>query len=406
MLLMQRNNLKSSLCSILVLLCLLTVVRNQTQNFFKSGSLVNNKNKNIIPFELRGHKIYVKIKLNDQPRSYNFILDTGAFTSIDKELAEELNLSKGTSLSTSDMIINAYMLREDITLRLHDFVVKDFKMAALDFSYFKEVDPDIDGFLGANFLRFFNILIDYQQKQLILSLSSHKKYTSNEEYIIKLDTQNLACLPKVDCQVNHYYTGKALIDTGSPFTIIFPLSFLSKFSYSEQKKFIESKGVFVRWPWTSIEKNYIGRIDELRLGNLKLQNIPVIFANTEDIILGKEFLSQCITIIDYPGQQLIIKPYNKFSFRDNYFTIGLQLYKNKQNRTFVEAIWRGSPADQAGIDIDDEILKINSRDTKSLSLQEISNILNNNRIPRIEIVNKKSYSERTIVLKKEALLPL
>lgn len=360
----------------------------------------------MIPFELRGHKIYVKIKLNEQSRSYNFILDTGAFTSIDKELAEELNLSKGTSLSTSDMIINAYMLREDITLHLYDFVVKDFKLAALDFAYFKEVDPDIDGFLGANFLRFFNIQIDYQQKQLILSLSSHKKYTNNEEYIIKLDTQNLACLPKVDCQVNHYYTAKALIDTGSPFTIIFPLSFLSKFSYSEQKKFIESKGVFVRWPWTSIEKNYIGRIDELRLGNLKLKNIPVIFANTEDIILGKEFLSQCITIIDYPGQQLILKPYNKFSFRDNYFTTGLQLYKNKQNRTFVEAIWRGSPADQAGIEINDEILKINSRDTKSLSLQEISKILNDNRIPRIEIVNKKSYSERTIVLKKEALLPL
>jgi hypothetical protein len=245
-----------------------TVVRSQTQNFFKSGHLINNKKKNTIPFELHGHRIYVAIKSNDQPRSYNFILDTGAFN------------------------------------------------------------------------------------------------------------------------------------------IIFPLSFLSKFSYSAQKKFIESKDVFVRWPWTSIEKNYIGRIDELQIGSLKLQNIPAIFANTEDIILGKEFLSQCIMTIDYPGQQLILKPYHKFTFKDNYFTTGLKLNKNKQNKTFVEAIWRGSPADQAGLDLNDEILKINSRDTKSLSLQEISNILNDDRIPRIEIVSKKSFSERTVILNKKPLLPL
>jgi hypothetical protein len=221
---------------------------------------------------------------------------------------------------------------------------------------------------------------------------------------MKLNTDNQAGLPKIACQVNYHWQTQALIDTGSPFAITFPLSFFEKFSFSERQYFIESKGVFASWPWTQIEKNYLGKIKSIKLGDLELKNLPVLFANTEDIILGREFLDQFIVCLNYPQQEAVFYLNGRLTFNNNYFSSGLKLKKDAHDRTVVEAIWMESPAYRKGIDLDEEIIKINDRKAKNLSEYEIHRILNDDRITRIQLVLKKSYRQETVILKKEALL--
>jgi hypothetical protein len=67
---------------------------------FNSGTPVFERDSIVIPIDLKGHKIYVKAKINDSQKDYNFIFDTGALTAIDERLAKELNLEKGEELPT------------------------------------------------------------------------------------------------------------------------------------------------------------------------------------------------------------------------------------------------------------------------------------------------------------------
>jgi len=54
--------------------------------------------KGIIPFELKEHLIVIKVKINGSQKHYNFLLDTGGLTFIDKKVAEELALkTRGNS---------------------------------------------------------------------------------------------------------------------------------------------------------------------------------------------------------------------------------------------------------------------------------------------------------------------
>jgi hypothetical protein len=377
----------------------------QMHSSFKTGNPIFHSNNYIIPFQLRGHMIYVKVKLNNSSKNYNFILDTGAFTSIDEETSTELGLEKGFAYATSGKIKSAYQLKDGVTIALGEVVVQNFKISMMDLAFFKQSQPHLDGFLGSNFLRFFNVLIDYQKKQISLSRSPEYRQSAHKTYRMKLNTNNQAGLPKIACQVNYYWQAQALIDTGSPFAITFPLSFCEKFSRSERQDFIESKGVFASWPWTQIEKNYLGKIKSIKLGDLEINNLPVLFANTEDIILGKEFLDQFMVCLNYPAHEAVFYLTSRLRFNKNYFSSGLKLKKDAYGRTVVEAIWADSPASRRGIDVDDEIIKINEREAKNLSESDIYRILNDDRIAKIQLVLKKSYRQETVILQKRGLLP-
>ena len=62
--------------------------------FATNGKLVFYSSTSIIPFELIGHKIFVKVKINNSPKNYRFLFDTGAFTCISEKLATKLTLKR------------------------------------------------------------------------------------------------------------------------------------------------------------------------------------------------------------------------------------------------------------------------------------------------------------------------
>jgi hypothetical protein len=284
--------------------------------------------------------------------------------------------------------------------------IQNFILSAVDLSHYKEIEPDLNGFLGSNFLRFFQMTIDYQNKKVILAGKSAVIPPSDDAYVIQMFTDNQAGLPKVDCLINHYWNSRALIDTGSPFAVTFPLSFIDNFSYSERKHFIESEGVFASWPWSSIEKNYLGKIGSFKINDLEINDFPVIFANTDDIILGKEFLSQFIVTLDFFNHKIFLLPRGQFKLRKHVYSVGLKLRKTEGNDAVVEAVWKGSPADKMGIEPGDRVLKINSWKTSQLSSNDLNQLLYNNRVRRIELVVKQSYREQLIILNKQDLLTL
>ena len=273
----------------------------------------------------------------------------------------------------------------------------------MDLDYFKSDDLPIDGFLGSNFLKYFNIKINYSKQEITFSRRPISPSSSKSFHFV-LDTDNMMNLPIIKIKINGYLTENGLIDTGSPFPILFPINLIRKQTYSDTKDIIESEGIIISWPWSPITKNYITRIGHIELSSLKLKNLPVIYSNTDDVIIGKAFLSQFHTILNYSQKDGYFVPYKKFKFANNIFTTGLSL-KKSMGKTIVQAYWKGSTADKAGFKLNDEILELNSKSTSQLSINEINRILNNNKISRITVTKREGYSKRKIELDKTLLFP-
>jgi hypothetical protein len=387
-----------------LILLLAGVVRSQQTELFSGGDPVFHREKSVIPFELRGHKIYVPIKLQQSGKIYRFILDTGAFSSIGENVAEELQLNRGTALDAGSEMKRAYLVKEKVSIRLGDMELENFRIISMDYSYFYQTDPELDGFLGSDFLKYFYVAIDYRTRELTLSRYPLPSVSYTQKYQVRLQTNNAASLPKLQCQVNDRWSWTGLIDSGAPFTIVFPLSLINKQDW-RNSPLVESVGVVASWPNSPIQKNYLTRIESLQIGELELHNIPVIFSNTEDIIVGQELLSQFLIYLNYPENELSLYPVGKIFMKSNYFSCGLSLNKTADNRTLIGAIWKGSAAERADLSLNTEVIKINNQSAESLELSVINRILNDDRIATIELVIKEGYRERTVQLKKAPLLP-
>lgn len=385
-------------------LFLIGIAPAQKEALFSGGIPVFHREKCTIPFERKGHKIYVPVTLQQSRKIYQFILDTGAFSSISQELTEELRLNTDQALSAGTEIKQAHLVKEKVSIRLGDMEVENFRLVSMDLSYFYQTDPDLDGFLGSDFLRYFYVHINNPKQELVLSQYPLSYPSDRSHYQIKLQNSDKASRPKTPCQINDRWSSEALIDTGAPFTIVFPLSLLNK---QDRRRFplIESIGVMASWPNSSIQKNYFTRIEHFKMGMLELNNIPVIFSNTDDIVIGQELLLQFQIFLNYPDHEMILVPGGKIFFKSNYFSTGLKVSTAKDGRTFVEAVWKGSAAEQAGLLPGTEIIKINSIALPGLSLTEINRVLNDDRIAAIEMVVKKDDEERKVLLKKAYLLP-
>jgi hypothetical protein len=371
---------------------------------FGGGTPFHYQRMTTIPFQTDGHILYVDVYLNNSRRSSRFILDTGAFSSIGEPLRNRLNLSKGRSLQTSGAIKYAYSINEPVSIQVGQVGVNDFKIVCMDYDYFYQADPNFQGFLGSDFLKNFYVKIDYRNRQLTLSRDPIPVTGTSQKYLFRMNTGNAAGLPKIQCRVDDSWSWSGLIDTGSPHAIVFPVDALSQMRSTGQP-IIESDGIMISWPNSHLSKNYLSRVDQLRMGDLEIRDIPVVFANTEDIILGESFLSQYEIYLNYPANEVILTPQRVINWKNNFFSAGIKLERTGDQRTIIEAIWKGSPADLAGLSTGTEVLQINRQSTTSMSREEWVNLLNNDRIPTVELVIKQGYREKTYQLKKAPLLP-
>ena len=129
-----------------------------------------------IPFTLAGTggaAVLVPVHINGAG-PYQFVLDTGAtLTCVDQSLAERLELPKPVGMigygSTVGETGTVGLHRID-TLNVGHASASRLTACALDLRRMEQVGLKVDGLLGLNFLKSFNVALDFQRK--ILSLTA------------------------------------------------------------------------------------------------------------------------------------------------------------------------------------------------------------------------------------------
>ncbi len=298
-----------------------------------------------IPFKMIGHDIVVTARIDGFERVFSFIVDTGGVALLDKKVADELGLKqRGAMAKISTLDLSGYQI---------DNV---FCFTTFDFSLFKRLGTPIHGIIGSNLLERFKVTFDFQTSTLTLSTDAAALNVPDNGIYFGFRNHRVNNAPIIKLKAD----GKemeGMIDTGQPYPLVIPLKDFEHYVKPGETDIVRSKGLMIKWPGTDPRFNYLTRLKSLELGDFKITDALCIFGEPPRMLsmplIGTDLLSQFKMIINYPQDEMLLIPNPVIRFENNPYSLGLNLNLSEDNEIFVEGIWEGSPADEAGIMVGD-----------------------------------------------------
>ncbi len=377
------NKLKIYLILLLIQLC--AACNLHAQQFYFKG----NRNKDAISFTLVKNLIIVPLYINNKG-PFNFILDTGVYPMIITEpgLADSLGLKRSRTLKIAGLgkgsEIEAF-ISNDASVSLGKAHMDNIPTAILKediFGLSNYLGTKIYGLLGYYFFKSFIVELKYSSKRLLFREPGAGGKIKGERVPIEI----IGYKPYVTLSIESPEYGKkeikALVDNGASHAI--SLERLDEKPFPVPASSIPANlGVGMSGP---IDGN-LGRISALNLGSFTLKNVLAAYPKYDDVAakiflkdrngnLGADILSRFNIIFDYEDNSIYLKKGAQFNRPFDHDMSGMELYlqEDKTRHYFVSRVEPGSPADKAGIMIDDEIVFINFTQASTYSLNEINNL--------------------------------
>jgi hypothetical protein len=154
---------------------------------------------------------------------------------------------------------------------------------------------------------------------------------------------------------------------------------------------------------------YKGRIKSFSLGDYTFDN-PIVSFNErkragfeKEGNLGSGIISRFHVIIDFPNRRMFLKPNKYFNKPFEFNMAGIQYTKTQNSIIKINTVIPKSPASEAGIKVNDEILKINNVDATKIDSKEVENIfLAENKT--VELTLKRGDETKTISIKLRRII--
>ncbi len=348
-----------------------------------------NKIKDAIRFTMVKNLVIIPVYLNGQG-PFNFILDTGVGPLIitDPALIDSLGLKVSRSIKISGLgkgeEIDAFVSNE-ISANVGKAAIEHIPAAILKkdiFGLSNYLGTKIYGLLGYYFFKSFLVQIRYSQKRLLFSYPAAVRKIKGERVSIEIVGYKPYVNIDMETADHKNITIKMLVDNGASHAI--SLERLNERPFPVPSTSIPaSLGVGMSGP---IDGS-IGRIPSLTIGGVVLKNILASYPHYDDVAakvilkdrngnLGADVLSRFNITFDYEDNSVYLKKNSLFNRPFEHDMSGIEVYlqEGKKKHYFISRIEPGSPAEKAGIQVDDELISINLMPVMSYKLDEISNL--------------------------------
>ena len=357
-----------------------------------------------VPFSLHGHLILIKASVNDDPREMVFMVDTGALTVINKTIADTMAFTQDVALTGKDSSGHTKETRlvEIESLKIGNKEVKKCAASIFDLGLIERaMGIRVDGIIGSNVLRFFNVTIDYKHKNISLSQNKQSPEEGRHRIRFKQD-MTVGFAPVVEAKIEDKYTVPAIIDTGyDGYFAAIPSPLLKKLQRPGRGRLVKGAGMGGAFGIAS--EGELQRLKSFAVGtDLRVANVPVEATKMDKALLGKQFLDKFVVTINYLTNELTLSPYEENPrFRSNIFSIGLRVMYDEENRAKVIGIEQDSPAEKQGLKLGDEVVQVNGKPVRSYTVPELRELLVlDEEIRQVKLVVRREDNERTILLDK------
>ncbi len=343
-----------------------------------------------IPFEFQANLVIVPVKVNKSD-TLRFILDTGVSSILitDPQIAKSQSMKfarsvkisgagEGSDIEAGIVLDNTITMGDMIGYRQNLVVLKDDILKLSEF-----VGSPIHGIIGYEIFNRFAVTIDFSTNELVLENPEHYKYKPNkgERFPITIEENKpyLNTIELVNDKQN--LPLKVVLDTGAGHAISLDANRSNGIPLPEKVvKAQLGRGL------SGIINGNLGRISKLRLGKFEMNNLVASFPDSSsyrirglELIerqgnIGCEFLRRFKVTFNYRDQYIVLKPINrrmKEPFEYNMSGIELMAKGNDFHVYMIDRVIENSPADNAGLLQGDQVMFINNKSSKDISISEI-----------------------------------
>ncbi len=331
-------------------------------------------------FRLTQNTIQLNAQIGAASTTDTFVLDSGAPMTIAPRLAERLGLGALAQVSL--------LGPEGGTSSVPVTRIPEISVAGVSFvdigTVIDWIEPPnalacltADGLLGASLLQAAIWQIDFQTKQISVTDRLEELPGLEGAMRIPFERSDAAGSPRIEVGVGDSDEVSLLVDLGFNGSIAIPLTLfeqsgnrLADDAPTEDGQ--ASATVFSATP--SLTR--IGQLRELRIGDLRLKDFPVITGDAvSDFHVGIDFLRHFRVTLDWRHDDLYLEPIDpEVALYDDFATYGFKP-QLRDGKLVVGALWRGGAADRAGLKLDDALIEIDGRKTESPDFAMLCDVL-------------------------------
>lgn len=356
------------------------------QTFYFDG----NRKKQTLDFILIKNLIIIPLSINGKG-PFNFILDTGVNPLIvtDLSIIDSLQLRglKTTQLSGlgSGESIEAYLTNQ-LSVRVGNATMEQMPTAILKKDLFNlsgYVGMRIHGLIGFHFFNSFLVQIKYPVKRLVFALPGTKLKVKGDKVPIQLINNKPYMQLKVSQDGSSTREVTMIVDIGASHALSLEALDGKPFPLPPEN-ITANLGV----GFAGLINGHIGRLKTVQIGSETFKDVLCSFPDFQQAgaktgvsirngNVGNNLLKHFDLTIDYANQAMYFKPnsYKEMPFEHDMSGMEVYLREGTPDLYFVGRIEKGSPADEAGIHTDDQLLSLNFKNITEYNLDDIDLLL-------------------------------
>lgn len=321
-----------------------------------------------IPFQqLSGGIVILKLTLDDFKDTLNFVFDTGSGgISLDSTTCERYQLKKVLSdkivrgiagLKNVEFTYGHSIHLKGLTVNNLDFHMNDYELLTSAYGL------KIDGIMGYSFLRRYIVSLDYDTLAMQVYTPGRMKYPK-WGHLLKPQFSTLP-MQQVFVRDNTAVNGRYYFDTGAGLCMLLNDELVQDSSLLKKNRKIfptQAEGLGGK------KDMYVTVVKEVKIGPYRFRNVPSFIFDDEygvtaypalNGLVGNDILRRFNITLNYPQQEIFIKPNKHFTDSFDYSYTGLGMYLIDGAVTVTD-IMKKSPAEEAGFKDGDVILAVDN----------------------------------------------
>ena len=355
-----------------------------------------------------GGVIVLEARFGNIADTLNFILDTGSGgISMDSSTCAELHIATIPTDTTITGITGVHKVPFifDQVLHLPGLDVPHMNFHVNDYSVLSSVYGEkIDGVIGYSFLSKYIVKVDFDSTVIEVYSPGDMKYASGSHTLRPIFTtipiQWLRLKDARKKEFNFYF------DTGAG------LCFLMSEQFAQDSSILLKR----RKPVVTQAEGIGGRlqmrltvIKQLRIGPYNFFNVPTyLYSDSFNVtsypfvggLVGNDLMRRFNLVLNYNRHEINIIPNTHFKDPFDYVYTGMGIYF-ESGKIIVEDVIKGSPADKAGIRVNDVILAVSNNFTNNIMTYK--NLLQTAN-ERINLVVSRDRKPFVVIIKTTSIL--
>ena len=339
-----------------------------------------------IPFQLYGNVIVTELSV-DESTPLNFIFDTGAGgTVINVNTAASLGIvgdetvsrQGGTGMASVELSTDHIVYVEDISFQ-------DVTMGIAELGHIeKRLGMQIDGVIGWLILSQYAVRVNYDTMRIEIYDNERFKYDLGmSSYPIEVQGTIIFTSVTVAFKSGNTFTGKVVVDSGAGNAFYFNTPF------TEENDLLAEMDTYYERETQSLSNEtahvYTTMLADLNISEYEFSTVPANIAIAEAGalswsgpmgILGNGVLKHFNIFIDLQQKMMSLEPNRLYHDQFEVNCSGLELVTDDAfQKVIIDHVYANSPAEEAGLEVGDEIVQINGANVSAFQLPQIRSML-------------------------------